>query len=87
VYLKDMAFKIDAKIIARCHMCNKGLSCLTGEVSALCPVDKFISREGREAVFVKCEETEYCNFRIPFGMCGHGCTCPVRIEIFKRYGK
>jgi len=61
--------------------CTKGLSCLTGELKDLCPVESCVNGV---LYFVKHQQQDACSQRRPFGT-GYYCVCPVRKELFDRY--
>ncbi len=62
--------------------CQKKSSCLFGEQKDLCKIEKHITNN---LIYVKCLNKEYCNFQISFGSF-YVCSCPVRKEIYNRYG-
>lgn len=62
--------------------CKKNHSCLSGDKDNVCKVEMSI---GEKIHFIKCKNEDICNYRIPFGY-SFVCTCPVRKELYNRYG-
>ena len=62
--------------------CPKNFACLNGNPD-LCKVEQCL---GKEVLFVTCLQQGHCPYKIPFGFNGHICACPVRKEIYKKYG-
>lgn len=78
-----MRFEIDEAVIKAATKCEKGIACLQREDHAYCPVEQCLMHKVH---FVKCLHDDPCAYRsalenVPV------CTCPVRKEIFSRYGK
>ena len=78
-----MRYKIDDSIVERATKCGKDNACLKDAKHSLCPVERLA--KASEVLFVCTDGRDPCNLRVPFGQ-GNVCACPVRIEIFKRYG-
>lgn len=79
-----MRYKIDDSIVKRATKCGKDNACLKDVKYPLCSVKQRI--EYSDIIFICSDELNLCNFKFPFGS-GYICSCPVRIEIYKRYGK
>ena len=76
------------EIVKKAGDCKEGNRCLTGNRGLLCPVERLIGKSGGELAFVRCVQGKQCPFITPFGTSGHHvCSCPVRLEIYKRYRK
>jgi hypothetical protein len=63
--------------------CTKELKCLEVNKQKLCPVEKCI--EGK-IHFIKCLDDNDCYYRNKLDSLYSTCTCPVRKEIFNKYG-
>jgi hypothetical protein len=61
--------------------CWRGFVCLSGD-GTLCPVTNCVS----DLVFVQRTTQAYCPYDVTFGF-SHICSCPVRREIYQRYGE
>ncbi len=77
-----MNFKLSNEIILKAYKCRENLSCLTGDTSCLCEVEKSI-HEG--LLSIKPPENKACVYKILYGYSSHYCMCPVRQEIYKHY--
>ncbi|MDD5616939.1 MAG: hypothetical protein PHH85_12155 [Candidatus Methanoperedens sp.] len=73
--------KIDDDIIKNTNRCKKNHSCLSGDATDTCKVEMCV---GDKVHFIKCNNENTCNYKIPFGY-SFVCTCPVRKEIYKMY--
>ncbi|HEY9204750.1 MAG TPA: hypothetical protein VIO58_02420 [Candidatus Methanoperedens sp.] len=73
------AIKMNEDILKTATRCEKRLSCLLG--TDVCRVESCIDDKIH---FIKCMNSESCNYRIAFGY-SYVCTCPVRKELFNRY--
>ena len=78
-----MSFDIDDDIKTRTRLCKKHFSCLKDDGEKLCRVKQCI--EGK-VYFIECDTAEYCSYQKSFGDSKY-CECPVRKEIFNKYGK
>lgn len=79
----EQRFEIGEAVIQAATECEKALACLQCEEQVYCAVEQCLMHRVH---YVKCLHDETCvyqssleNFPI--------CTCPVRKEIFNRYGK
>ena len=84
--LKD-SFLIDVATIEAASRCEKGHKCLDGKPQ--CSVSAELS--SAEALVVHCEEIGPCayktgTYRTEDGMESSICSCPVRIEFYRRHG-
>jgi hypothetical protein len=79
-----MNIEMSDDILKRTTKCYHGLSCLSGEPRPVCKVEEPI---GTLAALTNCEGKVYCPYCIPYGISGNSsyCTCPVRIELYRRY--
>ena len=73
-------FKISEEILRKTN-CRDGFSCLSGDHTCLCDVEDDIAGV---VCFVKCTD-KGCPHMVSQGFLGTACTCPARVEIFKRY--
>ena len=76
-------FKIPEEIRLCATECTKEHACLMNEKHELCPVVKNI--EGK-IHFIQCIEDRPCIYKNHIGDSVYTCTCPVRKEIFNKYG-
>jgi hypothetical protein len=61
--------------------CKKDMSCLNKDSKNLCKVDH---RVGNEVYLYECRSGKPCSYRESFKV-GIYCSCPIRIELFKKY--
>ncbi len=81
------AFLIDVTTIEAASRCEKGQQCLEGQPK--CAVSADVS--AAEALIVHCEEIGPCAYKTGTYRTGNGmesavCSCPVRIEFYRRHG-
>jgi len=62
--------------------CKKDFSCLKAGRNDLCQVKYCV---GGKLHFIKCLNQEYCSYQHAFGD-EFFCSCPVRKELYNRYG-
>ena len=62
--------------------CAKLLKCVDSGLEELCKAQSI----GSDEFMICLEEGPECSFTLPFGK-GYMCKCPVRIYIYKNYGK
>lgn len=74
-------FEIDQKIIDKTE-CDKGFACL-GDKPVYCPV---LSTLGQALVKLECRQQRNCRHNKAYGAL-QVCNCPLRHEIFTKYGK
>lgn len=77
---KKKKFKISQAIIKSASDCRYHLACLSGAR----PICKSETNEDVRVMFVKNRNHQNCSFAIPLGT-DCICTCPVRVEIFRKY--
>ena len=71
--------KIDENIINKTD-CKKNFACLDN-TDVCCKITNCVNNQ---IYFVDCKDKKYCNFKKFFGNSNY-CTCPTRIEIYKKY--
>lgn len=75
-------FDLSEKTIAKTGKCPEK-RCLNDPQYELCRVEQHVNGE---VVFIRpCQQCR-CDYKVNFGS-GYICTCPIRIEIFNRYGR
>jgi hypothetical protein len=57
------------------------MECLNG-TPCYCSVERKFENN---VAFVQCLHPSFCNYQFHFGS-AVGCSCPVRIELFEKYG-
>ena len=62
--------------------CWRGFACLSGDEDVICRVRDRVS----DVIFVEKTKQTYCPYDVTFGY-SHICSCPVRREIYERYGE
>ncbi|MBF0342641.1 MAG: hypothetical protein HQL06_00270 [Nitrospirae bacterium] len=72
---------IKDEIVNEAADCKKDLRCLKNRGEGLCKVDTFLNNK---ILFVRCLNSSYCSFRLPFGDI-FVCECLVRKEIYNLY--
>lgn len=77
-----MALEIDSGIMASTE-CDKGFSCLSGREEHLFEV---IRPLGHNVVVIDGPTPINCLHSVNYGGL-HGCKCPVRVAIFRKYAK
>ena len=77
-----MKYEIDDAIIKTATQCKNNHACLEG-TCPICPVEHFVMHWVH---FVKCLYDEPCPYKKSLDK-ATVCTCPVRKEIFNRYGE
>jgi hypothetical protein len=78
-----MEIQIDLRIAAQARRCKKQFACLAGDLESLCKV-KDIAPD--LLYLVEDTDKQKCGYRVRFGQDAIVCLCPVRWEIYKRYG-
>lgn len=63
--------------------CKKAFVCLTDHHKGLCQVNY---RSGQHVLHVNTLNSSGCNYCVRFGKANHFCTCPVRVELYDRFG-
>jgi len=78
-----MKFEVDEAVIKATTRCEKDFACLECEEKVYCPVEACLMHRVH---FVKCLHDKPCAYKVRVDR-SPVCTCPVRKEIFRRYGK
>jgi len=78
--VKKIKFDISQGIIDSAAECMNHLACLSG-AGRICKVKKHADAR---VMFVRKRSHQNCPFAIPLGA-DCICTCPVRVEIFRKY--
>ena len=76
-----MEIKIPQDIIHKATKCSKNFRCLSVDTHSLC---KVVCSMNNDILFVKCMDDNDCSYFEPHDKTKL-CTCPVRIEIYRRY--
>jgi hypothetical protein len=61
--------------------CWRGFACLSDDEDTICPARDYVTN----VLFVERTTQTYCPYDVTFGY-SHICSCPVRREIYERYG-
>ncbi|MBI5506783.1 MAG: hypothetical protein HY899_18505 [Deltaproteobacteria bacterium] len=77
-----MDIKIDEALVRTANQCTKNLRCLDPSCQDLCEVKHCVQGKVH---FVECLDMNFCSYQMSFGS-GTVCNCPVRKEIYNRYG-
>ena len=77
-----MVCTIPEEVVESATRCQKNCSCLESEKPDVC---KVISFAGDEVIFVEADDKHACSYRVSFGS-AYFCACPVRKELYKRFG-
>jgi hypothetical protein len=75
-------FKVSEDTLKKTTRCKKAFSCLSGKSSDLCKVELCVDEKIH---FIRCVGSEPCSYKVPFGY-SYVCICPVRKELYNRYG-
>ena len=78
--MKKRKFNISQAIIDSASECPNRLACLS-RIGTMCKIKK---HEEARVMFVRRHGHQNCPFAIPLGA-DCICTCPVRVEIFRKY--
>ena len=78
-----MGIKVSEDILAQTARCKNGFSCLSGVTPDVCEVEGALG--DKPLLFVKKSTSYFCPYAGRFGM-SCVCSCPVRRELYKRYG-
>ena len=77
-----MDIQISDTVIEQATKCERVFSCLSGNLEGVCKVRKYVADE---VLFVEDGKGEDCVYLRSVGY-SHMCLCPVRKEIYRRYG-
>ena len=76
-----MKIELDANILSQTTECTRDFACLT-DPGQLCRVENCVNNKVH---FIQCRNDVKCNYQISFGY-SFICSCPIRKEIYNRYG-
>lgn len=79
-----MDIQIDEDVKAQATKCTTSLGCQNDKDYELCRIIR--PTNGSGGIFIECQEEKHCNYKSTFGYSLHFCSCPVRKEIYKKYG-
>ena len=80
--------EIDNEILQRTTKCGKNFACLNNDKHILCPLEDSLSNE---YFIIRCLNDDECPYQMSFLYFDYMsqesdlCTCPTRIEIYKKY--
>ena len=77
-----MELEVSEEIRQRTDKCWRGFACLSGMKDGICAVREQVG----DVIFVEKIKQAYCPYDVTFGY-SHICSCPVRRELFERYGE
>ena len=77
-----MEIRISDAVIRQTTKCEKGFSCLAGNLECLCKARKYVADE---VLLIENGRGEKCVYLRSLGR-SEMCLCPVRKEIYKLYG-
>jgi hypothetical protein len=75
-------FKIGKQILRKASKCERRLSCVFGDDLYRLPDIEDVM--GEVVHFVMCSDKS-CPYLVSYGFLGNACSCPVRIEIYRKY--
>jgi hypothetical protein len=78
-----MEIQVDLRIVAQARRCKRQFACLFDDLENLCKV-KDIAVD--VLYLVEDADEQKCGYQVRFGHDAVVCLCPVRREIYKRYG-
>ncbi|MBW2265828.1 MAG: hypothetical protein JRD47_06930 [Deltaproteobacteria bacterium] len=85
-----MAYEVDEEILKLATKCGRNFKCLSDESPDICGVLRAV---GTQLIITNCtEHCAMCPYCLSFNPVESPaatesfCTCPVRIELYKRYG-
>jgi hypothetical protein len=76
-----MNLKISDEIRSRTTRCPFDFKCLEVGEALLCPVDRFLEKNG---LFLKRKKRDYCPYMMTYGQ-KYICNCPTHVELFQQY--
>jgi len=82
-----MPFEVSQDSIKRASECQDNYSCLDDEERCLCPVKDAVDKKKGIIIFLDTPKKCPAGYDVSFGINYQFCTCPVTIEIWKRYHK
>ena len=78
--------KIDQTIIEKTIHCKKEFECLHDVHNSCCIHHKIIRCVEESVLFVKCNDC-LCRYNMMYGGNNSVCSCPVRMEIYRKHNK
>ena len=79
-----MDYHVDSAVLDMTTECSKGFSCLSGDDSCMCKVDKYIGGDEGVLFIVQNGHMNYCDYNMSFGS-AYVCNCPTRRWIYNNY--
>ena len=80
---KGMKFSIDESILNATLKCKDSFACINGGKDCFCEAEQMVSDK---VLFVKPNKNIACSYMKYFGDSLY-CTCPTRMEIYRKYNK
>ena len=74
--------EINPDTIKATTQCSHDFACLKGDKHSMCKIEECVNKK---VIFVKYKGYTQCAYRMPFAD-STICNCPVRKEIFNKYG-
>lgn len=78
-----MLFQIDPDTVKRTSKCGCEFECLSKNIAPQCKVECCFKED---YAFLKDCRNNACTYLIPYGA-SFICSCPIRCEIYRKYGK
>lgn len=78
-----MGITVSEGTLAQTTRCQNDFSCLSGMAPDVCQVERALG--GKPVLFVKKNTSYFCPYTGRFGT-AYVCSCPVRRELYQRYG-
>jgi hypothetical protein len=75
-------FEVSEETRQKTDKCWRGFACLSDGPDGICSAKDYVSG----VLFVERAAPTYCPYDVTFGY-SHICSCPVRREIYERYGE
>jgi hypothetical protein len=72
--------EIKKEVLEKTLLCTKSFACLN-DINTYCKVESCVNNQVH---FVENKKNDFCNYRRAFGN-SYFCTCPTRIEIFRKH--
>jgi hypothetical protein len=78
-----MKYDVPQNIVNNTTQCDNNFLCLSEKWKPCGKANRLI--EGKlVSILINQEQLRNCNYGVPFGW-GYYCSCPTRVEIYKRY--
>jgi hypothetical protein len=78
-----MPFTVNEEVVRETTNCIYNFRCMSGELYKMCPVDHF--QGSGQVLFVLSGNGDSCPYHVELSE-SVACACPVRKELYKRYG-